>query len=82
MPERLREARGGASDALVGRFRFFLLIVRTLSGSATICGSENESGRARCVRSVRSNTQRGEGRTISLSSPNLKLSWTTWSSYL
>ena len=42
MPERLREARGGASDALVGRFRFFLLIVRTLSGSATICGSEKK----------------------------------------
>ena len=65
---------GGAREFRVGLLRFFLLMASTLFCNATICG--------RCMFSIARNVQQEGMPTIFLSSPNLKLSWTTRSSYL
>jgi len=64
----------GARECRVGFLRFFLLTASTLFCRATIY---NKAERVSIMTGLRKN----ELRTISLSSPNLKLSWTTKSSY-
>lgn len=62
----------GASERRLGFFRFFLFTARTLLSRATIWWEGHKEKYNMVIWCIL---------TISLSSPNLKLSWTTWSSY-